>query len=155
MAEFELRFELNMPKNHYNNLLLDHINGVFGFYFRIIFPYLKRGQLPSWELGRSHNCPWSTYDKVDHFKYLGTIFSSSLKWHENSDCISGKLCSRFYVFSKFKQFKPSQSQKDHFIFYLLPFWHLSSTVKEHTKLFSPLRSKSVPNFLNILTEIIF
>ena len=82
-------------------------------------------------------------DKVDHFKYLGTILSSSLKWHENSDCINGKLRSRFYAFSKFKQFKPSQSQKDHFIrtliFHILTYnielWHFSSTVKERTKLF--------------------
>ena len=81
-------------------------------------------------------------DKVDHFKYLGTIFSSSLKWHENSDCINGKLRSRFYAFSKFKQFKPSQSQKDHFIrtlifpilTYNIELWHFSSTVKERTKL---------------------
>ena len=84
-------------------------------------------------------------DKVDHFRYLGTILStcSSLKWHENSDCINGKLRSRFYAFSKFKQFKPSQSQKDHFIrtliFHILTYnielWHFSSTVKERTKLF--------------------
>ena len=81
-------------------------------------------------------------DKVDHFKYLGTIFSSNLKWHENSDCINGKLRSRFYAFSKFKQFKPSQSQKDHFIrtlifpvlTYNIKLWHFSSTVKERTKL---------------------
>ena len=72
-----------------------------------------------------------------------SIFSSSLKWHENSDCINGKLRSRFYAFSKFKQFKPSQSQKDHIIktlifpilTYNIELWHFSSTVKERTKLF--------------------
>ena len=37
-------------------------------------------------------------DKVDNFKYLGTICSSSLKWHENSDFINGKPRSRFYAF---------------------------------------------------------
>jgi hypothetical protein len=85
----------------------------------------------------------SAIDKVNHFGTFGTTFSNSLKWHENSLCINSKLRSRFYAFSKFKHFKPSVSQKDHFIktlifpilTYNIELWYFSSTVRERTRLF--------------------
>ena len=42
-------------------------------------------------------CP---IEKVGHFKYryLGTIFSDNLKWHENTDCVNSELRSTFYAF---------------------------------------------------------
>ena len=54
-------------------------------------------------------------EKVEDFKYLGTFFSCDLKWQSNTDYIYRKLRQRFYAFSKFKHFKPTSKQKQHFI----------------------------------------
>ena len=84
----------------------------------------------------------SPIEKVEHFKYLGTIFSDNLKWHENTDCVNSKLRSRFYAFSKFKLFNPTVSQKEHFIktlifpilTYNIELWYFSSTINDRAKL---------------------
>ena len=84
----------------------------------------------------------SPIEKVEHFKYLGTIFSDNLKWHENTDCVNSKLRSRFYAFSKFKLFNPTVSQKEHFIktlifpilTYNIELWYFSSSINDRAKL---------------------
>ena len=59
-------------------------------------------------------------EKVESFKYLGTIFDNDLKWSSNTDYIYGKVKKRFYAFSRFKHFRPSIKQKHHFIQSLIP-----------------------------------
>ena len=54
-------------------------------------------------------------EKVFDFKYLGTFFSEDLRWHSNSDSLYKKIKSRFYAFSKFKSFNPSEDQCFKFI----------------------------------------
>ena len=84
----------------------------------------------------------SVIDKVEHFKYLGTTFSNSLKWCENSNCLNSKIRSRFYAFSKFKHFKPNAYQRDHFIktlifpvlTYNIELWYFSATVNDRKRL---------------------
>ena len=57
----------------------------------------------------------SPIEHVANFKYLGTVFSNDLKWHANTEVLYNKIKSRFYAFSKFKDFKPTSCQKQYFI----------------------------------------
>jgi hypothetical protein len=84
----------------------------------------------------------SPIEKVEHFKYLGVIFSNSLKWHEHCTYINSKLRSRFYAFSKFKHFKTSILQQEHFIKtlifpileYNIELWYFSSNANDRARL---------------------
>jgi hypothetical protein len=81
-------------------------------------------------------------EQVHQFKYLGTIFSSNLKWQDNTEAILRKLKSRFYALSKFKSFSPSYQQVQSFIntlilpifMYNSEIWFYSCTAAERTKL---------------------
>ena len=84
-------------------------------------------------------------DRVDHFKYLGTVFSHDLKWHANSEVLYNKIRMRFYAFSKFKDFRPTSGQKEYFIqtllvpilMYNIELWFYSCTKGERQKLCRP------------------
>ena len=73
------------------------------------------------DFSRSQNVTSSVFingaeiEKVFDFKYLGTFFSEDLRWHSNSDSLYKKIKSRFYAFSKFKSFNPSEDQCFKFI----------------------------------------
>ena len=72
-------------------------------------------------------------EKVVDFKYLGTFFSEDLRWHKNSDTIYKKIKSRFYVFSKFRSFYPTDAQCFSFIQSLvLPFLLYNSEMWFHS-----------------------
>ena len=84
-------------------------------------------------------------EKVESFKYLGTIFDNDLKWSSNTDYIYGKVKKRFYAFSRFKHFRPSIKQKHHFIqsliqpvlTYNIELWYNGATDKQKDKLQEP------------------
>jgi hypothetical protein len=56
----------------------------------------------------------SCIDVVDSFKYLGTVFSSDLKWLENTKQVLSKARSRNYLFYKYCEFSPTLAQKQSF-----------------------------------------
>ena len=47
----------------------------------------------------------SPIEHAGNFEYLGMVFSNDLKWYANTEILYSK--SRFYAFSKFKDFKPT------------------------------------------------
>ena len=81
-------------------------------------------------------------EKVSDFKYLGTIFSSNLKWWNNTEAVFKKLKSRFYALSKFRSCNPSYHQVQNFIKTLIlpvltyncEIWFYSCTAAERSRL---------------------
>ena len=57
----------------------------------------------------------NSIEKVESFKYLGTIFDNDLRRSSNTDYIYGKVKKRFCALSRFKHFRASIEQKHHFI----------------------------------------
>ena len=105
------------------------------------------------DFSKSHDVTSSVFidgieiERVLDFKYLGTFFSEDLKWHTNSDKLYKKIKSRFYAFSKFKSFNPSNEQCFNFIqslvlpilLYNSEMWFYSCTESERSMLLKPFR----------------
>lgn len=102
-------------------------------------------------------------EKVQCFKYLGTIFSENLKWHENSEYIFRKLKSRFFAHSKFKSFYPSIAQSVHFVqtlilpilLYNSEIWFNSCTVNERNMLMAPFSKTYDCDISELISDRIF
>ena len=122
------------------------------------------------DFSRTHTVTSSVFigiqeiEKVCDFKYLGTIFSDDLKWHNNSDAIYKKLKSRFYACFKFKSFNPSYEQCQHFIqtlilpilMYNAELWFYSCTEGERNMLLKPFtRAKFNCDIRELVTQRIF
>ena len=105
------------------------------------------------DFSKSHDVTSSVFidgieiERVLDFKYLGTFFSEDLKWHTNSDKLYKKIKSRFYAFSKFKSFNPSNEQCFNFIqslvlpilLYNSEMWFYSCTESERSMLLKPFQ----------------
>lgn len=84
---------------------------------------------------------------VDSFKYLGVVFSKDMNWNENSELILSKLKRRFYAYSKFCSFHPSNELKQQFVktlilpilMYNIEVWFPSCTEQEKYKLLRPFK----------------
>ena len=102
-------------------------------------------------------------EKVQCFKYLGTIFNDDLKWTDNTDLIFRILKSRFYALSKFKSFYPSNTQCEYFVqslilpilLYNSEVWFNSCTAKERSRLLSPFSTSYSCDIPNLISERIF
>ena len=101
----------------------------------------------------------SPIEHVANFKYLGTVFSNDLKWHANTEVLYSKIKSRFYAFSKFKDFKPTSCQKQYFIqslivpilFYNIELWFYSCTKGERQRLCKNFEKNGY--FLDLVNQV--
>ena len=160
--------------------LLDH-DGRDDFYFQAINDFhnwckanclllnIDKTKEMIFDFSRSHTATSDVLidgkpiEKVECFKYLGTIFSDNLKWSDNSDYIFRKLKSRFYAFSKFKTFSPSSHQSEHFVqslilpilLYNSEIWFNSCTIKERNMLLAPFSKTYNCDISQLICDRIF